>query len=314
MENPANVKLQKMLKVLGNEIVDAGSCATLLQHYERICSSDFVNEYNCSPTFHGVVRQALSYSLFMNIAKMYENAFDNRIDKETITLRSLLSFCMTDAIQCDSVRVTLIDAAECQYIVDNCSLSCKPKSILCIVHDADAQEVRKVKKKLTGEEIKKTVIKFLQNCIGRNTFPAEMDLPLCDTAKLFIYRLDKLKEDCEKVKQYRNKFFAHNDRKTCFDIHCAQKDVHLFWSVVMRLLDMSNDVYSGISSALDKKYSLPYYRNIGDIRDLFGYVRIGRNSRNNQPNLDFERPDSVNVPYFSGENFVGNFGRDGDYF
>lgn len=238
--------LIKMADGLWNEVVSANSCLLILLYYREALCTGFVGEYNCSAAFHSIVQQALSDTLFMNLAKLYDTS--SKGGRSVISVGHLIR--------------------ECRAHVD----------VFPDHHPGGLSAGWNFR-------VNSDDYKYLQSTFPDKHFvpvefivewPYYVNLAVLEIFDVFDARLHRYKRAISNLTQRRNKSYAHNDGTLCFDTSEFFKENDILWSDITKLLDLAYEICNFVLGTLTNVSKPRSYTNVDDIRNLFHVLRLGR--------------------------------------
>ena len=203
----------------------------------------------CAPCFFSFARMAIVESCFMNCARLFDGGSDISID-------ALLKDCKSMTAE--------IDARACALFSERPGFD-KTKPIR---HTLAADEERFFRAEVDSQR------SFESLCNVDSPGPALIYIDAAGLIDLWYKRLNGLKKLTSRLREQRNKVFAHSDFEA-LDYDGLSKKFSLKVAEMQQLIDFALDCVIETSTIISKTGWPRSMHNADDLRGLLNYVDIG---------------------------------------
>ena len=254
-------------KGLYDEAFEANACnKIMIQLFNH--QKDGYHGMDCSPAFYGTVYKALYRACIMDLAKIYD------ADSASINFQKILSYCRRYS---DRFPETL----QLKYKCSDGTYDIEEKSITVTLSDEDIKDIKKPASLLL--KVKDHADLFNQLHVEQEP-PFKISVTTKEYFAVCQSRLNRRASQIEKLKNLRNKRFAHNDEALLFDIDSLMKDNSISLSEITDLADMALDFVVIVICLITGEQLAKEYYNIDDISNTFAYVRLGKQKESRKLN------------------------------
>ena len=253
--------------VLYDEAFEANACnKIMLQMFNH--QKDGYHGMDCSPAFYGTVYKALYRACIMDLARIYD------LDSDSISFQKTLSYCRRYSNRFPETLLLKYKCSDGTYDIEE-------KNVIVTLLDEDIKNIKKPSSLILKV---KDHIDLLNQLHAKQEPPYEIPVTTKEYFAICQSRLNRRVNQIEKLKNLRNKRFAHNDEALLFDIDSLMKDNSLSLSEITDLVDMALDFVNIVICLITGEQMAKEYYNIDDISNTFNYVRLGKQKENRKLN------------------------------
>lgn len=239
---------------LHQEAFDANQYFLLMQQYGQY-RKEYLAEMKLSPAFYGVVYGALQKACFMEIAKLYDKS------SGVITIGSLLKSCQENTFLFPKYRdtITIQDGGKTYSFPVPYQHHLKPEEEKFFKEQVESQ--RAIFKAFDIPDPESTAVTI------ELTFPEFLEL--------YQKRFCSLSKKQERIREQRNKIYAHNDGEVIKDINSVFKKNPITYQDFRELIDFALDCTGLIFGILTGENTARQYANIDDWENTLWFAQLG---------------------------------------
>ena len=246
------------------EAFDTNSCIKiLLQIGEYRRSGD--HGMDPSPCFYNTTCNAMIRAAMMDVAKIYDG------DSKSISLLNVISYCNQFA---DCFPNTLSR----KYVSAEGRNEVTQVPIRYTIREGELKRIKEDSRLHREIELTKVFQRFFD-------LPCEPPFDLEVTAEeLFAFygkRHSALNDIIKKVKNQRDKRYAHNDKDVAFDYERLLQENNITFAELEKLVDFALEVTTMIIELLTGEHKPWSYYNIDDLADTLNLVKLGIKQKEN---------------------------------
>lgn len=244
-------ELLKYATYLHREAFNANCYLSLLKQHNENCKR-FSKEMKLSYIYYAVTYNALIDALYLNLAKLYETSGN------TIGIKKLLEGCKNADLflKEDTYSVPGFQDGE----------------ILEIEHLKEHQ-IAPDEECFFQEEI--ALHKLSLECLGyEKSTPALIKLRKLELIDLFLKKCNSMSKEIERLREMRNKIYAHNDTESILDVETIKKKNALDIANAQKLINLALDVCIFVIETLSGKTELRIHPCIDDWIETLEHIHI----------------------------------------
>ncbi len=240
------------------EAFDANSCIRILLQIGEYRQNGY-HGMDPSPCFYNTACNAMIRAAMMDVAKIYDD------DSKSISLQNVISYCYQFA---DYFPNTISE----KYVSADGENEVTQIPIRYTVREEELKRIREDSRLHQEIELTKIFQRFFD-------MPCEPPFELEVTAEeLFAFygkRHSSLNSIIRKVKNQRDKRYAHNDKDIAFDYELLLRENNLTFAELEKLVGFALEVTTMIIELLTGEHKPWSYYNIDDLADTLNLVKLG---------------------------------------
>lgn len=242
---------------LYEQVLTANSYYSIIKQYGEY-TNKYLREINHSPAFYSLAYLAFQNALFMELARIYDQS------SGVINIKYLIDECKRNYV--------IFPKYMCEFEYDG--------EIIKIPHIHKIKREEECYYKEYVEEQKQLYKAFgLKDETSKSKIPIEIELTIEEYFDLFNKRYRGLKNKIENIRVQRNKIYAHNDKKLCFDFNDIKKKNPIFYDDIGELIEYGFEVTKFVILCLSGESRAEHYINIDDWEYTLQTVKIGMKYR-----------------------------------